>query len=1062
MTGPLMRQVEATGIPIQRQVSRHRELPDKGVTAQREGLCSLPPTTFDGEPAHGSPGYLKLASITDEGLVSLYYALTEGRARNTAAFLLVGHTLPCRHVEAVDIGKKVARACGVDPSVPGNWSHGSCWHSTPGRKARRYVNEGNQKHPKARYDSNAPTIHSGEYMLHCAQHGTYRRADCVQTCEQGLITYDVTTSPPVYRGGRWFYESVCDAYSTPHESTLTAEPPPSTTQDLVVDPLLNAGNSAERMAQDHESMVWAIQFLSARKCAFELSEIQELSEYPHGAALLSMLESNAELIKLVSSGDDDWFIHRTILLRWLISINLRLSRIGLTQLTEQEWRRTLRSIRLEGQWNSSPPPVVAFGSSYCLVYDSQTTGGVVFPVAAVLSCIADHGFGSDNLQELLASSSSPQMQHESLDVEVDRFLSSHFAGRTVDIVKRREGLHEEHAQTLAEVATHFRLSRERVRQLEATFWKAITIQTDGRRQKNEIESRRLKKELARIFLTDFVRQRGQLVWQRTDTGFAARMFMAKCLGITTWSSSDTHVVVAGPASRALPDVLLRKHLQTTDLHLRTDLQAVSREIVSARLCGLIDRDVASFAVMVAARRRARQTKVDRVYLTLRDIGRPAHFSEVTKRYNAMFPEDESPERNIHAALNRYEHGIVWVGRKGTFALSEWGFRQPQKGLYETVTEIVTTEYTRSKKPVPLSTIIARLGDSRDSIHPTSLVFITEANPDLRYVLEDAFVPKTLTDEEAFLECSQPREATSGSQYAEALEDLRISSLAGLGFTGKHQRRLVELGKKFSISTLNILLRSGVGPTELAQIFDTKGKVLRAENAIHRLQSTRELWTSKRRHDPRATWLLPPNLLSASFSESDVLGILDRAIATCLGRLPMSEVEKLDFACKEIEARILTQARRGLDGVEEVVSLSTDLSSARETLRKADWRLNFYESNLWLPFLSLELIHRMKSMRSSDRGLIQRLLIRANREIGLSDEVMPWAPEFPEHLAALPVHWLYQFAPQRRLLQTLDVLSSAYCTNIGHLVAFHPTAWNTVRDVGSDSWTKLAITLSYQE
>ena len=199
-------------------MSKHHELSKRGMTAQDGDYCSQPPTMFNGEAAHGSPGYLKLASITDERLVSLYHALTEGRERTSAAFLLVGHSLPCTHAEAVDIGKKVARACGVDPCVPGNWSHGSCWHSTPSRRARRYIKRGNERHPKDRYDANATTVHAGEYMLHCAQHGTYRRRNCVQTCEQGLIAYDVTTSPPVYRCGKWFYESMSDAYSTLNEA----------------------------------------------------------------------------------------------------------------------------------------------------------------------------------------------------------------------------------------------------------------------------------------------------------------------------------------------------------------------------------------------------------------------------------------------------------------------------------------------------------------------------------------------------------------------------------------------------------------------------------------------------------------------------------------------------------------------------------------------------------------------------------------------------------------------------------------------------------------------------
>ena len=425
----------------------------------------------------------------------------------------------------------------------------------------------------------------------------------------------------------------------------------------------------------------------------------------------------------------------------------------------------------------------------------------------------------------------------------------------------------------------------------------------------------------------------------------------------------------------------------------------------------------------------------------------------------MFPNDESSERSIHAALCRYEHGVVWVGRKGTFALSEWGFSQPQKGLYETVTDIVINEYTKDKKPVPLSAIADRLGHSRYSIHPTSLVFITEANADLRYVLGDAFVPRLLVDDEQRAEYSEPSGILAGVQSIQTVDDLSVSSIAGLEFVGKHQRRVVQLGKNFSISTLSSLLRTGIGPIDLAQIFDTRGKVLKADRAISRFRSTWDSWSNGRQHDTRATWLLTPSADTESFSESDLLALLERPAVDYLGKIPFSEIENLHRACEEIEAKIMNQAAGGTDGSNDVLALGTELSKARETLQRADWREAFADLNLWMPFLSLEIIQKLKSMKSGDHGLIQRVLIRANREVGLSDEAMPWASDFPNELAALPLHWLYQFAPERRLLQNLDGLSSAHCTNIGHLVVFHPAAWNTIRDTASDFWTKLAICLS---
>ena len=163
-------------------------------------------------------------------------------------------------------------------------------------------------------------------------------------------------------------------------------------------------------------------------------------------------------------------------------------------------------------------------------------------------------------------------------------------------------------------------------------------------------------------------------------------------------------------------------------------------------------DLFTVAESVATRRLKPLNKTQRVYAALRSIGRPAHYSEVTKAYNSNFPDDQTSQRNILAMLSRCaapdleQYGLVWTGAKGVYALKVWGYERPSKGLFDAVTEIVNERYKETGKPVPLVVITAEVGKYRQVVPPSSLIFATHRNPNLRRVSEDTFVPEGGCDE----------------------------------------------------------------------------------------------------------------------------------------------------------------------------------------------------------------------------------------------------------------------------------------------------------------------------
>ncbi len=64
------------------------------------------------------------------------------------------------------------------------------------------------------------------------------------------------------------------------------------------------------------------------------------------------------------------------------------------------------------------------------------------------------------------------------------------------------------------------------------------------------------------------------------------------------------------------------------------------------------------------------TRVEKMKLVMNELGKPAHFSEITKSYNKHFPDDHKTQHNIHAVLNIYDD-FVLVGR-GKYGLADWG------------------------------------------------------------------------------------------------------------------------------------------------------------------------------------------------------------------------------------------------------------------------------------------------------------------------------------------------------------------------------------------------------
>ena len=174
---------------------------------KRKVRRSTKPTNFDGQPATGSKGYVRLAALGDADLVRLFDSI-KGAVRGAANNgLIVGHSLPTTHSEATDIGRKAARAKGFDLTLPNVWSNTACLHSRPtgSTKPRYYKPDSNLR----RWSFDVPTSRAtgvGDVLLGCDTHGLVRK--CEPECVQGMRLYSDAGSAKPKGKGKLLFEAV--------------------------------------------------------------------------------------------------------------------------------------------------------------------------------------------------------------------------------------------------------------------------------------------------------------------------------------------------------------------------------------------------------------------------------------------------------------------------------------------------------------------------------------------------------------------------------------------------------------------------------------------------------------------------------------------------------------------------------------------------------------------------------------------------------------------------------------------------------------------------------------
>jgi len=535
------------------------------------------------------------------------------------------------------------------------------------------------------------------------------------------------------------------------------------------------------MAMDNSDLADVLNTFAQWPRSFSIEEILNFLEEPADEGTLHLqLLSDSRFICLSELPREYCYIPKATLLRWFSNLNIKLAQICKFRLDEHQLALTMSCLRRDGRWDVPPKQAVQLGQSLGLIGSAWTPGHYVFPLAWVLALSISSTIEAQSILENLVRKLElgfplQQVQQEILETIRKHFLEklSQCDDRQLYIMRLREGLETGVKMTLEEVTRFLNLTRERIRQIEKKFWDEVwgyvpkepTLRQwflgwlydspdfHGSYDSISILRLKLQKQPLHSFLEVFPQaflgailcqvmdKSGSLVIDADSSHIHLMEFLAEHARIPYVNLSDIGLMILASSPSDLTELK-----SSLDFPSMIDTHAIAAHLEFNSPVPFIASDVRKLADNMAQFNRKHLDGIQRVYLALRVLGRPAHYSEITEVHNSLFPDCYSTERNVHAVLSREQYGIVWIGVRGTFALKEWGYERPSKSLFEAVTEIVKKKFKETGKPVPFTVIAAEVGKYRKIVKPASLVFATHFNPNLRRVSKDFFIPKSPDDQ----------------------------------------------------------------------------------------------------------------------------------------------------------------------------------------------------------------------------------------------------------------------------------------------------------------------------
>jgi hypothetical protein len=334
-----------------------------------------------------------------------------------------------------------------------------------------------------------------------------------------------------------------------------------------------------------------------------------------------------------------------------------------------------------------------------------------------------------------------------LSERIQNWLNSINNERARNVIKWRYGFVQE-AFTLDEIGLKFGVTRERVRQIERRTLLSLTNpKHDALITEVMVQIKITFEKLGGIFTTEEFDASASFCPSDMRISGLLNLF-ARISGEFGWDSR-ANVWVWDQIRVVDIQSQIRKMLKSMypldKSTFITELRQANPDLKEQFLMGCLrthpDLDVRDDGVLVYKNLARHRTGV--IIQALRQIGRPAHYTEITEEVNRLLPEEiEAYPHNIHAHMQRLPDIFVWVGR-GTYGLAEAGLERS-----EFYADIIERIFRECGHPLSIQETLSRLCDVRDCKESTVMMLLT-LNPRFRTFPGDVYGLAEWQDDDFF-------------------------------------------------------------------------------------------------------------------------------------------------------------------------------------------------------------------------------------------------------------------------------------------------------------------------
>lgn len=430
--------------------------------------------------------------------------------------------------------------------------------------------------------------------------------------------------------------------------------------------------------------------------------------------------------------EDDLILSDRALFLWYARLNLRHARVRVEKptITYDHFVILLNSLRIDRYWAKTPSEILEFGEQYGFIARTASRKTFFLPISNVLGSIPakyTHLFSRAAEQLFISLANfTVEDRRELIDTPpetcfYDAIEKLDFRNnRAIVMVMRKEGVLGA-KETLESIAQDYRITRERVRQITRIFWERLHKSPD------------CHKILLQGAILFVMKSRGSVL---TDENSRFIHFFTRLCEIPMCLVPYTNFHILGGTPTTLSQlngVFKGPEVGLTETELSS---RISRAIL------LPQKDIQLLAKCILAHQRVNIKKIDCVLFALKSIGKPAHFSDVFEEFFRLFPEISITENSVHAILDRLadSDSVVWIGIRGTYALREWGYERPLQSLFDSIAEIVRTQYEKTGKPVSVNKIYTEISKYRRVINRASVEIAITLNDRLKKVSKDLYIP----------------------------------------------------------------------------------------------------------------------------------------------------------------------------------------------------------------------------------------------------------------------------------------------------------------------------------